>query len=89
MDDIVAIIRQTIKKKVDIMPKPWHVSAMIDTVYKKKDVVISAGTGSGKSLPYQLIPLIKEEAIVLVVLPTIVLMTNQVYLSIITFYCKL
>ncbi len=41
-----------IKEKVDIMPKPWQVNAMIDTVYKKKDVVILAGTGSGKSLSY-------------------------------------
>ncbi len=62
---------------------------MIDTVYKKKDVVISAGIGSGKSLPYQLIPLIKEGAIVLVVSPTIALMTDQVCLLVITFYCKL
>ncbi len=58
------------------MSKPWQVTAMIDTVYKKKDVVLSAGTGSGKSLPYQLISLIKEKAIVLVVLPTITLMTD-------------
>ncbi len=62
---------------------------MINTVYKKKYIVISIGTGSGKSLPYQLILLIKEEAIVLVVLPTIALMTDQVCLSVITFCCKL
>ncbi len=89
LNNIVAIIRRTIKEKVDIMPKPWQVSAIIDTIYKKKDVVISAITGSGKSLLYQLISLIKEKAIVLVVLPTIALMTNQVCLSVITFYCKL
>ncbi len=88
-DNIVTTIRRMIKEKVDIMPKPWQVNAMIDTVYKKKDVIISAGTGSGKSLPYQLIPLIKEGAIVLVVLPTIALMTDQVCLLVITFYCKL
>ncbi len=89
LDDIVAIIRWTIKEKVDIMLKPWQFSVMINTVYKKKDVVISAGTRSGKSLPYQLIPFIKEEAIVLVVLPTIALMTDQVCLPVIIFYCKL
>ncbi len=49
---------------------------MIDTIYKKKDVVISASTRAGKSLPYQLISLIKERAIVLVVLSTIILMTD-------------
>lgn len=51
---------------------------MLDTVYEKKDVVVSAGTGSGKNLPYQLIFLIKKEAIVLVVSPTIALMSDQV-----------
>ena len=51
---------------------------MLDTVYEKKDVVVSAGTGSGKSLPYQLIFLIKKENIVLVVSPTIALMSDQV-----------
>ena len=78
-----------IKKKVDIMSKLWQVNAMIDMVYKKKDIVISASTRFGKNLPYQLIPLIKEGAIVFVVLPTIILMTDQVYLLVITFYCKL
>lgn len=67
------------------MPKPWQVSAIIATVHRNKDVVISAGTGSGESLPYQLIPLIREGAIVFVVLPTIALMADQVCLPIITF----
>ncbi len=89
LDNIVAIIRRTIKEKVDIMLKPWQVSIMINTVYKKKDVVMSTGRGSGKSLPYHLIPLIKEEAIVLMVLPIVTFMTDQICLSVITFYCKL
>ncbi len=58
-------------------------------VYKKNDIVISASTRSDKSPSYQLILLIKKEAIVLVVLPTIAFLTNQVYLPIITFYYKL
>lgn len=85
LDDVVISICRTIKEKVDIMPKPWQVSAIINMVHRKKDVVISAGTGSGKSLPYQLIPLIRERVIVLVVSPTIALMTDQVCLPIITF----
>ncbi len=89
LDNVITTICRMIKEKVDIIPKPWQVNAMIDMVYKRKDVVISAGTRSGKSLPYQLIPLIKEEAIVLVVLPTIALMTDQVYSPVINFYCKL
>ena len=59
-------------------PKLWQISVMINAVYTFKDVVVSAGTGSGKSLPYQLIPLIKENAIVLVILPMIALMNDQV-----------
>ncbi len=62
---------------------------MIDMLYKKKDVVISAGIGSGKNLPYQLILFIKEGAIVFMILPTITLMTDQVCLLVINFYCKL
>ena len=77
-----------IKKKIDIMPKFLQVNIMIDIVYKKKDIVILAGTKSGKSLSYQLILLIKKKAIIFVILPTIVLMTDQVCLSIITFYYK-
>lgn len=54
-------------------------------VYRKKDIVILAGIRFGKSLQYQLILLIKEKAIILVILLTIALMANQEYLSIITF----
>ena len=59
------------------MPKPWQVSIMGNIIYKKKDIVVSAGTGSGKSLLYQLLPLIKKNAIVLVILFTIALMADQ------------
>ncbi len=71
------------------MLKPLQVSVIIDIIYKKKDIIISVGIRSGKSLPYQLIPFIKEETRILVVLLTIALMTNQVCLPVITFYCKL
>lgn len=58
---------------------------MIDMIYKKKDVIILAGIGSGKNLSYQLIPFIKKKVIVFLILPTIALIADQVYLSIITF----
>lgn len=74
----VTFIRRTIKEKAKVTPKPWQVSVMVNVIYNKKDVVVSAGTGSGKSLPYQLIPLIKIGAIVLVISPTIALMNDQV-----------
>ena len=50
---------------------------MGDIIYEKKNVVVSAGTGSGKSLLYQLLSLIKKDVIVLVILPTIALMADQ------------
>ena len=64
----------TVKKKIGFMPKLWQVNIIINTVYEQKDIVVSAGTGSGKSLSYTLILLIKSAAIVLVLLPTIALM---------------
>ncbi|MCJ1264442.1 hypothetical protein MMC22_004314 [Lobaria immixta] len=41
---------------------PWQVSVMSDLVNEKKNAVVSAGTGSGKSLQYQLIFFIKKDA---------------------------
>ena len=52
LDNIATTICQMIKEKIDIMPKPWQVNAMINIVYKKKDVVISAGIRFGKSQLY-------------------------------------
>ena len=60
------------------MPKSWQVIAMIDMIHNKKNGVILAGTCSGKSLPYQLIPLIKDGVIVLDVLLIIILITDHV-----------
>lgn len=57
-------------------------------IYNKKDVVILACSRFDKSLFYQLISLIKDKVIILIVLPTIALMTNQIYLPIIIFYYK-
>lgn len=70
------------------MLKPWQVSAMINMIYNKKDIVISADTRFDNSLLYQLISLIRDKVIVLVVSPTIALMTDQVYLPVIIFYYK-
>lgn len=67
-----------LKEKVGIIPKSWQVSAIIEMIYNKKDIVISDSTSSSKNLFYQLISLIKDGAIVLVVLSTITLMTDRV-----------
>lgn len=50
---------------------------MGNIIYKKKDVVVAADTGSGKSLLYQLLLFIKKNVIVLVILPIIALMIDQ------------
>ncbi len=48
----------------------------MDIVYGKKNVMVSAGTGVGKSLIYQMVPLMNPGAIVLTITPTIVLMKD-------------
>ena len=56
---------------------PWQASAM-QAVVQGKDVVVSSGTGSGKSLVFQGLTLLKENAIVLVISPLISIMEDQV-----------
>ena len=50
---------------------------IMDIMYGKKNFRISAGTGVGKSLIYQAVPLINPEAIILTITPTIALMEDQ------------
>lgn len=77
-NEIMTTICQKIQKQIGFQPKPWQVSVMADVIHFKKDAIVSAGTGLGKSLPYHLIPLIRPSAIVLVISPTIALMNDQV-----------
>ena len=58
------------------MSKPWQVNISYDIVYEKVNIIISAITESGKSLPYMLIFLILISAIVFVVSFTIILMSD-------------
>lgn len=51
---------------------------MVLTILDGSDVAVSVGTSAGKSFPYQAIPVINPDAIVLVVSPTIALMKDQV-----------
>jgi superfamily II DNA helicase RecQ len=55
----------------------WQAHA-IDTLIGGNDVVITAGTGSGKSLVFQALALARPGAIVLVLAPINGLMENQV-----------
>jgi superfamily II DNA helicase RecQ len=58
--------------------RPWQALA-IQALLHGNDVVISASTGSGKSLVFQALALAKPGAIVLVVSPLLSLMDDQVY----------
>jgi ATP-dependent helicase YprA (DUF1998 family) len=57
--------------------KQWQINA-IDKIQCGKDVVIVAGTGSGKSIVFQGACLLGEQAIVLVICPLVSLMEDQV-----------
>ena len=48
----------------------------MDIVYGKKDVMVSAGMGAGKSLIYQAVLLMNPGAIVLTITPTSALMED-------------
>ena len=68
---------QAIQEKFGYQPKPWQVAVIMDIVYGKKDVMVSARTRAGKSLIYQAVSLINPGAIVLTITPTITLMEDQ------------
>lgn len=70
-------IRRKVKDKFGLQPYRWQTAIILD-ILSGFDVVLSAGTSAGKSLPYQAIPVINPDAIVLVVSPTIALMEDQV-----------
>ena len=53
---------QTIQEKFGYQSKQWQVKVIIDIVYGKKNVMVSAGMGAGKSLIYQVVPLINSKA---------------------------
>jgi ATP-dependent helicase YprA (DUF1998 family) len=55
----------------------WQAHA-IQKLRAGHDVMIKAGTGSGKSLPVQAMALSRPDAVVLVVSPLLALMDNQV-----------
>jgi superfamily II DNA helicase RecQ len=57
---------------------PWQAHA-IDKILGGHDIMISAGTGSGKSLVFQSLALAKPDAVVLVIAPLNALMETQVH----------
>ena len=63
---------QAIQEKFGYQPKLLQVAVIIDIVYGKKDVMVSAGTEVDKSLIYQAVLLINPRAIVLTITPAII-----------------
>jgi superfamily II DNA helicase RecQ len=59
-------------------PYPWQFTAVKNILAGQRDVIVIAGTGSGKSLIFQILQFAADDAIVLVVSPLVALMDNQV-----------
>lgn len=74
----MTFINQIIKKKNDIILKLWQVNVIVDIMYNKKDIVILTSTRFDKIPLYQLIFFIKDRVILLMVLPTIAFMSDQI-----------
>lgn len=66
-----------IEQKFGRYPKQWQ-GQVIMAGLKGKDVLIRAGTGMGKSLPIQALVLSRPVGIVLMIVPILALMNNQV-----------
>ncbi len=76
----VESIRQAINTHFNLKARPWHVDAIMDITKHKRHVCTIAGTGAGKSLVYQLIPVVTGGC-VLVISPTIAFMEDQVCIA--------
>jgi superfamily II DNA helicase RecQ len=57
-------------------PRRWQVGITLDLI-QGRDVILKAGTGSGKSLCFQLLSLLYPASVVLVVCPLLALMEDQ------------
>lgn len=70
------VICQKTNSKLGFQPHRWQVGA-ISEILNGADMVVNAGTGFGKSLCFQALPIMRMGAIVLVITPTIALMEDQ------------
>jgi len=68
---------QKLEKSFKFPPYPWQAHA-IQSVLEGHDIIVRAGTASGKSFVFQAMAMAKPKAIVLVISPLIALMENQV-----------
>ena len=73
-------IRQIINIYFNLKARPWQIGAVIDIIKYKRDICAIANTNADKSFVYQSI-LIVTSRFVLVILPTIALMEDQVCIA--------
>lgn len=71
-------ICQEVQSRFGFDVKSYQAGAIADILEAKRDVFVIAGTGSGKSLIYQILPYLLKDKIVLIVCPTLALMSDQV-----------
>lgn len=80
LDSESEILSGLIKDKYGFSPRQWQ-SLAIQHVRHGRDCLIKAGTSSGKSLCFQALALTKDHAVVLVIVPTLSVMMDQVILA--------
>ena len=71
-------ICQQVQSTFGFNVKRYQAGVIADILEAKRDVFVIAGTGSGKSLIYQILPYLLKDKIFLVVCPTLALMSDQV-----------
>lgn len=77
----VYLVCQIINEQFDVKARPWQISVVVDIIKQNWDICAIADTNAGKSLVYQSIPIITSDSI-LVILPTIAFIEDQVYYDI-------
>jgi superfamily II DNA helicase RecQ len=79
-DDIAALVEARLEAIFQFKAKQWQKNAII-AVLSGTDVIVSAGTGSGKSLAFQgAAALLEKGEVAIVVSPLNALMEDQVFL---------
>ena len=68
---------ESVEKKFKKILRPWQKEA-IEKIIQGNDLIITAGTGSGKSLVFQSLCFAKKNGIVLIVAPLKSLINNHV-----------
>lgn len=80
-NQLTALAREKAIKHYKIDLRGWQAEAIAD-ICLNRDVIVSAGTGSGKSMVFQCLPYMRKGGIVLVISPLLSLMHDQVCASI-------